>query len=99
METIRQSYYIHFGERKFVLSIVTAIVVLVLSLVINFYAGSYATRQEGNPVSDIILDNIPVVNIDDAFVYGPFIMWAFVAVLCILEPKRIPFVLKSIALF
>ncbi|MCX6736304.1 MAG: phosphatase PAP2-related protein [Candidatus Parcubacteria bacterium] len=70
-----------------------------LSLVANFYAGIYATMKASNPVTDIILDNIRVYDVDAIFIYGPVVLWAFVAILCFNQPKRIPFVLKSVALF
>jgi len=70
-----------------------------ISLVVNFYAGVYATMSASNPVTDLILDHIPVYNIDTIFIYGPLLLWVFVALLCFNEPKKIPFVLKSVALF
>jgi hypothetical protein len=70
-----------------------------ISLVANYYAGIYATISASNPVTDIILDHIRVYNVDDIFIYGPLVLWAFVIILCFNQPKRIPFVLKSIALF
>jgi membrane-associated phospholipid phosphatase len=70
-----------------------------LSLVANYYAGIYATIKASNPVTDIILDNIRVYDVDTIFIYGPIALWIFVAILCFVKPKRIPFILKSIALF
>lgn len=74
-------------------------VLLALSIVSNFYAGTFATQSISNPVTDIILDNIPVVNVDFIFVQGPLFMWLFVGVLIIVRPERIPFVFRSLALF
>jgi hypothetical protein len=99
MRDLIQQYKIHFKEKKFVISVIVSIVFLLLSFVINFYAGTYATRNASNSVQDIVLSNIPVYNVDDIFVYGPLIMWAFVGVICLARPKIIPFLLKSIALF
>lgn len=70
-----------------------------LSFVVNFYAGIYATLKASNPVTDIILDNIRVYDVDTIFIYGPVVLWVFVATLCLNQPKRIPFVFKSVALF
>jgi len=70
-----------------------------ISLVVNFYAGVYATMSASNSVTDIILDHIPVYNIATIFVYGPLVLWVFVTLLCFSQPKKIPFVLKSVALF
>lgn len=76
-----------------------AILLLLLSLVVNYYAGTYATERASNSVTDIILSNIPVFDLDGIFVYGIVVFWAFVALLCITEPKRLPFIFKSTALF
>jgi len=39
------------------------------------------------------------MDVDWIFIYGSFIFWLFVAVLCLMKPNRVPFALKSIALF
>ena len=99
MEALNKRYKYHFTDKTFVLSVLIALTFLVLSLVINFYAGTYATERASNAVQDIILSNIPVFNVDLIFVYGPLVLWLFVAILILYEPKRIPFLLKSVALF
>lgn len=76
-----------------------AFIFLGFSFVANYYAGIYATIKASNPVTDLILDNIPLYDVDTIFIYGPLVLWAFVILLCLNKPKRIPFVLKSIALF
>lgn len=81
------------------LSVAVGFILLIAGLFINFYATLYATANAGNSVSDLILDHIPVFDVDGIAVYGPLVMWLFVAVLCVEEPKVIPFVLKTIALF
>ncbi|MDB5187828.1 MAG: hypothetical protein JWO50_348 [Candidatus Kaiserbacteria bacterium] len=60
---------------------------------------SYATEVASNGVSDIILSNIPVYNVDAIFVYGMFLFLGFVAFLCFQHPRRIPFTLNAVALF
>jgi len=49
-------------------------------------------------VQDIILDNLPVLNTGFVFVYGALAMWFFVMVILVLNPRYLPFALKSIAL-
>ncbi len=88
-----------FSNKRFLISFISGIVMLVVSCVINYYAGTYAAERASNYVNDIVLSNIPVFDVDAVFVFGPFVLWLIVAVLCLHEPKRIPFVLKSIALF
>jgi hypothetical protein len=68
-------------------------------LVINFYAGTYANIKAGNPVGDIILDNLPVLDLDWAFIYGPVLMWILAACIALPKPKVLPFILMNISLF
>ena len=90
---------LHFKDRAFLVSVGISILFLILSFFINFYAGSYATKSASNSVTDIVLSNIRVYDVDAIFIYGPIIFWIFIAILLLIEPKRIPFTLKSIALF
>ncbi|MBU6141546.1 hypothetical protein KGO95_00315 [Patescibacteria group bacterium] len=87
------------NQADIVISAIGAVIFLLLSLVINYFAGTYATIHASNPVTDIILSNIPVVNTEPIFVQGILIFVVLVACLLIIEPKRIPFALKSIALW
>lgn len=99
MKSYLSKYKIYFTDRSFLASVGLSVLLLIAGLVVNFYAGEYATLKASNAVNDIILDNIPVYDVSTIFIYGPFIMWLFVAFLCLREPKIIPFVLKNIALF
>ena len=89
----------HFKNKSYTLSVVTAFVFLFISFILNFYAGLYAAKNASNHVTDIILSNIPVFDVSAIFAYGPFLMWFFVAYLGFKEPQKVPFVVKSIALF
>ncbi|MDB5204344.1 MAG: hypothetical protein JWP09_372 [Candidatus Taylorbacteria bacterium] len=80
-------------------SILGAVLFLGVSLCINFYAGIYATVSANNPVTDIILSNIPVYNVDAIFVYGAILLCVSIFFLCIINPEKIPFTVKTIALF
>jgi membrane-associated phospholipid phosphatase len=59
----------------------------------------YANEVATNPVGDIILSNIPVFNVGWFFVYGMFLLVAFITALCLYHPKRIAFTLHSLTLF
>lgn len=83
----------------FAVSIVAAFALFCASIVTNYLASSYATRKASNFVEDIILSNTSVYNVDGLFVYGALAIVAFVFLLCLAYPKRIPFVLYSLALF
>lgn len=85
-------------DKYLALSIVFSFALLVVSLIINFYAGQYALEEASNPVTDIVLSNIPVFDVSMAFIYGPVLFWALVVGLCISDTHRIPLVLKSVVL-
>lgn len=92
-------YRHHLKDKVYVSSLVMAWMFLFASLVINFYAGTYATEVASNPVTDIILDHIPVFNVDGVFVWGAIIFVACIFLVGLSNPHRIPFTLKTISLF
>ncbi len=72
---------------------------LIAALVVQPLAIEFATEAATNPVGDIILSNVPVFNVGYFFVYGMFLLVAFITFLCLHYPKRIPFILHSLTLF
>lgn len=90
---------VYFKNKDFLISFSIAIVLFAIGFGANFAAGTYASRVASNSVTDIILSNVRVYNVYYLFTYGIFIVWIPVVILSILHPQRIPFVLKSIALF
>ena len=100
MFNLVKNRYIENGKNPFFRSSSSvAIIVFWFSAIINYYAGTYATEQASNSVTDIILSNTPVFNVDDVFVYGSFILVGFIIALLVIQPKRIPFTLYSLTLF
>ena len=94
-----KKYFSHYKDRGFLISLFIAILFLAVSLVINFYAGTYATEKVSNSVTDIVLSNIRIFDVDGIFVYGAILFWIFIVGLCLFKPKTMPFTLKSVALF
>jgi len=72
---------------------------LMVSLLANYFANVYTANHVSNYVSDIVLDNLPVVNLDFIFIQGAMLAIAFVILLLLKGPEKIPFTIKSIALF
>lgn len=97
MENVVNNYKEVWRKEGFIFSVLTGFLLLIASLAINYAAGTYATEKASNPVTDIILDNLPTINIEYVFVNGFFIFLAFVSWFLLKEPKKIPFALKSIA--
>ncbi|OHA81923.1 MAG: hypothetical protein A2675_02025 [Candidatus Yonathbacteria bacterium RIFCSPHIGHO2_01_FULL_51_10] len=88
----------HAKHRVFQRATIEGVLLLVLSLVVSYYAGVFAADHESFPVTDIILSNIRAFDVDWIFAYGPLLLWVFVAFLFLRRPQYIPFTLKSIAL-
>lgn len=92
-------YKPYLRNKNFLLSSTVAVILLFLSLVVNLYAGTYATEKASNPVTDIILSNIRVFDVDGIFVYGTIIFWVFTGILSLTRPRCLPFTIKTLALF
>ena len=94
-----QKYKEDVWNKAFMISMIGGLILLCGSLVINFYAGSFAENKASNSVTDLILDNTNVWDVDGLFVYGSMVLWFFVVGLLLLKPKLAPFILKSLSLF
>lgn len=96
---IKERYKTSAADPDFRFSAPFSVVLLIGSLFINYYAGTYATEKASNPVTDIILSNIRAYDVGFLFVYGSVVLVVFIAALCLINPKRIPFTLHSLTLF
>lgn len=99
MEKLIKNYSFHFRDREFLIAFLVSLGMLASAIYINFYAGMYATESASNSVTDIILSNIRTFDVDGMFVYGPVFFWVFIGVIVLRNPQKIPFTLKTIALF
>ena len=99
MEGIIGKHKIHWSQKAFTVSVLIGFLLLLASLVINYNAGMYATKHAGPAVTDIVLDNVPAMNVDFIFLDGAIIFVSFLVFLMFIYPKYLPFVLKSTAVF
>jgi hypothetical protein len=99
MREILTRYTVCIAKPRLVFSIFLSIFVFAASVVYNFYTNVYATLHASNYVEDIILSNIPVFDVGWFFVWGAIALTAFVVLLCLSHPKRIPFILYGLSLF
>lgn len=99
MKHIVQKHKIFWSERSTLGQGLLGLFFLVISLGVNYYANLYASISVSNIATDIILDNLPVMDMSFIFIYGALVFIIILAALLIYEPKHLPFVLKSIALF
>lgn len=86
-------------KKELLSSLALSSVLLAASLVIHFYLGTWATENAGNWVTDLVLDNIPVFEVNGLFVYGALALWACVGVILLRYPHKIPFVFDAISVF
>src|SRR3990167_8329991 len=92
--------YRHYAaQREFRLSIVMASALLIIGWSVNYFAIQFATERASNSVTDIVLSNIPVFEVDALFVYGTFAFAMLMFGIGLMHPKRIPFGFKAVALF
>ncbi len=89
----------HLKDKELIISSLVSLFLLCASLYISYHASVYAAKHASNYVTDIVLSNIPVVDVDGIFMYGPFVMWVVVGIILLFKPKFTPFTLKSISLF
>ncbi len=87
----RNSAYLRF--------LVSGLFLLFIALFFNYRATEFAARHASSPVEDIILDNIPIVDMRYLIVEGALFLIACVIFLIAIKPQRAPFVLKATALF
>lgn len=80
-------------------SLYVAFFILALSLIFQYYAGAYSAHVATQYVGDLLLDHLPIVNLNIIIVEGA--LWAiFLSTLLILaKPKYIIFSLKAVAVF
>lgn len=86
-------------QRQYLSSSLVGVLLFLASLVANRYASLYATAQASNPVNDLLLDNIPVMNVEWIVNNAAAIFGICMLSLVLWQPRRIPFILKATALF
>jgi PAP2 superfamily C-terminal len=99
LKRIVDRYCTNYAQREFRLLMLFSVLFFVFSITVSFFIIGYANTHASNGVTDIILSNIPVFDVDGLFVYGTFLLIFFITALCITYPKRTPFVLDALALF
>lgn len=99
MRHIIQRHKIAWSDKAFFASAVSGILFLATSLMLNYAAGTYATEKASNAVSDLFLDHLPTLNVSFIFINGFILFVAFIVAILAHQPKKIPFVFKSMALF
>ena len=92
------SYKVTF-TREWLRSFLVGLILLALAIVFQFYASAYSERVSSNFVHDILLDNLPVINLDLIIVEGALAAIVGSIILLIAKPQYIVFTLKAVAIF
>lgn len=87
------------SQKSFIWAVAFGLILIGLALLSTYYANYYTEIHAGGPISDIILDNIPVFNVNFIFSEGAIIFIGILAVILLVEPHRLPFTLKAVAIF
>ncbi len=82
-------------------SLYLGIFLLILSFMVQVSAGRYSDKKAAFSgfTGDILLDNLPVLNIDFIIIQGAMLFWGFVMLVLIFHYRYLLFSLKAIALF
>lgn len=90
---------LHFSNNSFLRSISVAIFLFSIALVFNYYAGTYATNKESVPVTDLVLSNTRVHDVDGLFIYGSYFLVGLIIFLMFRRLNTLPFIIETVALF
>lgn len=80
-------------------SFYVAFLILCLAIVFQYYAGEYSARSGTQSVSDLFLDNIPIVNLNLIIIEGALLAVLGTLVLVFSKTKYILFTMKAIGIF
>lgn len=92
-------YKTHFTDKKFLFSFLSSLLLLGISLIVQFLVSGYVTRVGGGSVTDVILSNTRVYDVGGIFVWGSVILTIIGIFIIFRRPNYLPFVIKSIAIF
>ncbi|HAT2057135.1 TPA: hypothetical protein I8038_003035 [Legionella pneumophila] len=99
MKAVANRYHALCQEKVFIRSLLSGFFLLFISFLIMNFAGKYASLMAGNPVNDLILDNLPLRDVTVFHVNAAIIFWTIFTIYTLLNPALIPFITKSAALF
>lgn len=94
-----QRHKLFWFQKVYIYNVLMGLVFLAVAFFVSHYANNYTTSHASNYVTDIILDNIPVVDVHLIFSEGAILFILILSTILLYEPKYIPFALKSIAVF
>ncbi len=89
----------NFWSKDNIFSLLSGSLLFSLALLVQGYANNYVDYTASTPVGDILLNNLPTINVGFFVVQGVLILTLIIALLFLMFPEYIPFAIKSLALF
>jgi membrane-associated phospholipid phosphatase len=80
-------------------SLLVALILLGLAVIFQFFASAYSDRVPSNSVPDLLLNALPIVNLNSVIVEGALGVIAGTIILLFFKPRYIIFTLKAAAIF
>ncbi len=94
-----QRHKAHWANKQYIGSTILGLIFFMVSGLIHYQAGIFASKNISNSVADLLLKILPVVDVNIIFNDGIILFWAVVTALMLWRPQGIAFVLKSLGLF
>jgi len=89
-----------FRDRSYKISLVSAVLISIVALVTNNFASRYTSSVGVLSVGDIILDNIPTLDLRFLYTFGIYLVIAIIILYPLLfKPELAPFTGKTVAAF
>lgn len=98
-QRIREAYRYTHAHEAFYKQLGLGVGLFIFSLAANVGANVYANQKQVNVVRDLLLDILPVWNLNYLYVEGALVLILFAIFLALYRPQRLPFMLKSTGLF
>ena len=94
-----QAGLVYWRQKPFIIEALSGLGLLVLAVILNQFANFYIASFAGTYVTDIFLDNLPIIDVHLIFSEGAVLFTFVLAAILLYRPQFIPFSLKCIALF
>lgn len=88
-----------FYTKEKVRALIVALIFLSVAFIFQFYATAYSARVPSNSVPDLLLDHLPIVNLNYIIVEGALGAIVGSIVLLLSKPRYLLFTLKTVAIF
>ena len=87
------------SSKKKVSLFIAGIAALLSSFAVNNKVSTYVDHVQGQAVGDLLLDNIPIYDLNFIFFWAVLIFWVGNIIYRLIFPKEFPFILVSLSLF